>query len=104
MKIKKFTIELKVQPKARQHFAPLTKKFKNKKQYNRRDFKLAFAWTFIHNHRMTNKKYIIIDTATGRASRLDNAEFNDAITGLDCVSDHFNTWVCESYIVLELPI
>jgi hypothetical protein len=43
MKIKKFTIELKVQPKARQHFAPLTKKFKNKKQYSRRDFKLALA-------------------------------------------------------------
>jgi hypothetical protein len=43
MKIKKFTIELKVQPKVRQPFAPLTKKFKNKKQYNRRDFKLAFA-------------------------------------------------------------
>jgi len=53
---------------------------------------------------MKNKKYIIIDTATGRASRLDNAEFNNAIEGLDAVSDHFNSWVCESYIVIELPI
>ena len=52
---------------------------------------------------MKNKKYLIVDKATGRASRLDNAEFNEAIQGLDAVSDHFNSWTCESYIIIELP-
>ena len=53
---------------------------------------------------MKNKKYLIIDKETGRASRLDNQEFNDAIEGLDAVSDHFNSWVGESYIVIELSL
>jgi hypothetical protein len=53
---------------------------------------------------MKNKKYLIIDKETGRASRLDNSEFEVAIAGLDAVSGHFNSWICESYIVLELPI
>jgi hypothetical protein len=56
-----------------------------------------------YTDRMKNKKYIIVDKETGRASRLDNQEFNNAIEGLDCVSDHFNSWVCESYIIIELP-
>ena len=52
---------------------------------------------------MKNKKYLIVDKETGRTSRLDNQEFNNAIEGLDAVSDHFNSWVCESYIIIELP-
>jgi hypothetical protein len=52
---------------------------------------------------MKNKKYLIVDKETGRASRLDNQEFNNAIEGLDAVSDHFNSWTCESYIIIELP-
>lgn len=43
MKIKTFKIELKEQIKARQPWAPLQKSFKNKKAYNRKAFKLAFA-------------------------------------------------------------
>ena len=56
-----------------------------------------------YTDRMENKKYLIIDKVTGRASRLDNQEFNNAIEGLDAVSDHFNSWTCESYIIIELP-
>lgn len=52
---------------------------------------------------MKNKKYLIVDKETGRTSRLDNQEFNNAIEGLDAVSDHFNSWTCESYIIIELP-
>jgi hypothetical protein len=42
MKIKKWTVEIK-EVKVRQPFAPLTKKFKNLKAYNRKRMKLAFA-------------------------------------------------------------
>ena len=56
-----------------------------------------------YTDRMENKKYLIVDKETGRTSRLDNQEFNNAIEGLDAVSDHFNSWVCESYIIIELP-
>ena len=52
---------------------------------------------------MKNKKYLIVDRETGRTSRLDNEEFEVAIAGLDAVSDHFNSWTCESYIIIELP-
>jgi hypothetical protein len=43
MKIKAFTVIQKVEIKKREHWAPAQKAFKNKKKYNRRDFKLAFA-------------------------------------------------------------
>ena len=58
---------------------------------------------FHYTKSMKNKKYLIVDKETGRASRLDNQEFENAIAGLDAVSDHFNSWTCESYIIIELP-
>jgi len=43
MKIKAFRIELKEAPKVRQPWAPVTRKFKDKTKYNRRNFKLEMA-------------------------------------------------------------
>ena len=53
MKIKKWTVEIK-EVKVRQPFAPLTKKFKNLKAYNRKRMKLAFAEQFRYTNSMKN--------------------------------------------------
>ena len=65
--------------------------------------KLEVPTKIKYTNSMKNKKYLIVDRETGRTSRLDNEEFKVAIAGLDAVSGHFNSWTCESYIIIELP-
>ena len=54
---KTFIIELE-DIKVRQPFAPIQKTFKNKKAYNRRAFKLAYAWDFLYTDSMKNNDTI----------------------------------------------